>query len=453
MKNKKSLSLLALGVLTAVVVSQAVLASPPGPPPSPNSPSATFNSVTATPASGAGVIVTGVSGSDAITANNNINTAASNGISASAGSLNSYGVYAYNSLGAGIKGKSDAAAASFTPGVGGTGVGIGVSGAASDAAAGLGGYFTGRTGVQANSTVAGGNGISASGKGSGAGISAYNNDGVASATGVDGQALGTTGRGGHFQGGLWGIYSEAVGAGATAGHFVNPSGTSLNIASGANAIEATGPSFFNGGVAIRGPISNDSASYSGHVQINDGVYIIGTSRLNSGTSGDTVLELTMQNGTGLHIDNAIGGGYGAIIENGLGGWLQLANPDGSSINANGDIKTVAHVKAGAGIGQIYKISAAAAGNITEGAPYGTAGTVTCNGTDRILSCGIDYSGSGNAVLSQVSMTGTTGINSCTVYAYNPVPHGASYIPANTPPPKVTSAKAYAMCYNPNGSTW
>lgn len=59
MKNQKLLSFLAAGLASALILSQAVLAAPPGPPPSANSPDATFNSIHITDGatSGNGVIM------------------------------------------------------------------------------------------------------------------------------------------------------------------------------------------------------------------------------------------------------------------------------------------------------------------------------------------------------------------------------------------------------------
>lgn len=223
MKNPKSLGLMVLGALTTVVVSQAVLASPTGPPPAANLPNATFNSIAVTPATGVGITVNGAPGiaDAAITTNSEY-----------------YGIVGTTSGPfAGVRGVGNT-------GVSGLGVNTGVSGTAT-AATGAGGNFAGNGfGVTGSVLDTSGTGVAGAGRGSGTGVEGWNDEAIAGAKGVSGRAnAASIGTGGTFSGGLYGIVASAITtSAATAGRFVSFDGTkSVNLANNTNAIEATGP--------------------------------------------------------------------------------------------------------------------------------------------------------------------------------------------------------------------
>ena len=334
MKNTNILVLLGLIAATGFTVSQAVLASPPGPPPSPNAPTATFSGVTVTGNTFRGIyaVPSGVTNAEAIKgyigpANTN-STAVYGQSTGSAGSN-------------GLKGATDTGTAIY---------GI------SDASGGKAGYFTHQTAGALHETVTLANetdalaatsyygGVSniinstanlantawgVKGRSASTGVKGITegNTGTPPQVGVWGSTENVDGRGGFFKNDISGATSElgtktyGIRADAgenlsyptVAGYFRNAANFVV-LGNGTNALDATGavkvtlpaamPTAF--GLEIHNNIT-DSQAHGIYATSSEGVGVYGVSTSGSGvkaqsTSG-AAITANSTDGVGVDVKN------------------------------------------------------------------------------------------------------------------------------------------------------
>jgi len=290
------------------------------------------------------------------------------------------GINALNSTGMGVKGQTSAAGG--YAGVQGIGPLYGVSGIGQDPVS-IGGSFSGgNTGVigSVSAVSASGIGVRGDGKGAGgAGVAGYDDDNAALATGVFGRALSAQGYGARFDGGLYGVFAEAVTAGGTGGWFRNSSGTT--------------------DAKLGTP--------------TDAVLTSGTIRT-TGTNNAMRLE-----GTG-------GWTSGAILNFGDSDYVHISEPvddyidiksTNFTVNTSGNLYTSGHARAAGGFGA-FVMQGIVSGASTATNGYTSISTPYCPSGQYLVDCSYYSSFSGSPVQWNVINLYHVGSNYCSLYARN-----------------------------------
>ncbi|MCC7432450.1 hypothetical protein IT412_02900 [Candidatus Peregrinibacteria bacterium] len=361
-KFQKTEVLVAALTLT-VFAAGTVFAAPPGPPPTPNAPSASFSSVTVAPTSGSGMSITGASGSPAVLAT----SPDTYGIQGSTSSTTAAGVYGVSGAGYGVIGVGNAANKAGVYGTSTNGYGIygsstnnnGVLGTAAGAFPSSGVY-----GHSTNSSGVGLYGLNSGAAGTGMGIYGYsgNNHGVFGYS--------------NAKNGLWGQSNDATGTysgvygynqlgtaingstiSGTAGRFRNSgTGNTVNLATPTGALSATGNVNVIGNTTLSGNLD-----VQGFVQNTNGTLVLGDNIQVSGNSnfqnpvavtsaGGSNIGLTVQgrirsgdsaNFGGLWVNSALTQFFGQFDATNLGiwngGWWLRVSNTGAIDNPSGNL--------------------------------------------------------------------------------------------------------------------
>ena len=296
------------------------------------------------------------------------------------------GVDATSNAGMGVKGTTTTAGG--FAGVQGIGKTYGVSGIGQDAVSFGGSFSGGNTGVIGSVSGASGIGTRGDGKGSGAGIAGYNPDNVASATGVFGRAEKSTGYGGRFEGGFFGVMSNAMTANGASGLFNSFAGSKRGLLCTHNEGVLVGCHDGAGGCTDGDSISMKSllGNYTGTMDFTDnftfGPFAMPSMLAGYGTTGGIAASgliytqgmLVKAPNSGISIDSDAGG---LTVTTKTGGaTIYAAGPGGGlTVNTASGGLTVSKIN-GTFLGQPMANIDSATGNIT-----GVGSIATTDGTN------------------------------------------------------------------------